>query len=225
MLDVTEILSEKWSNFSDQTVIRCWLKADILPRVHVNALKGKDVRLDREDDGDKAIIDDLCKMVTNMSMPARVTDGRSMPHELADNLFVEKCTGLSICEVRSAIQTWLGVEDDPEVLKAETALELQAVEQGIANLGVDGASSEQEDDDSSGSPESCMTSSLTEAEAHSCFEKLRAYLYTNGRNGEFSETLYLLSKSVHSFTHETQEKRRAKRGAEIQATLRDVWQA
>lgn len=88
----------------------------------------------------------------------------------------------------------------------------KAVEQGIANLGVDGASSEQEDDDSSGSPESCMTSSLTEAEAHSCFEKLRAYLYTNGRNGEFSETLYLLSKSVHSFTHETQEKRRAKRG-------------
>ena len=90
----------------------------------------------------------------------------------------------------------------------------KTVEQGIANLGVDGASSEQEDDDSSsGSPESsCMTSSLTEAEAHSCFEKLRAYLYTNGRNGGFSETLHLLSKSVNSFTHETQEKRRAKSG-------------
>ena len=46
MLDVTETLSQKQENYPDQTVIRCWLKADILPREHVNALKAKDTRLD-----------------------------------------------------------------------------------------------------------------------------------------------------------------------------------
>ena len=36
-----------------------------------------------------------------------------------------------------------------------------------------------------------------------------------------NETQYL-SKAVHSFTHETQVKRRAKDGGETQATLRDM---
>ncbi|CAN0051650.1 unnamed protein product, partial [Ectocarpus sp. 8 AP-2014] len=31
MLDVTEILTKKWQHLSDQTVVRCWLKATILP--------------------------------------------------------------------------------------------------------------------------------------------------------------------------------------------------
>ena len=34
---------------------------------------------------------------------------------------------------------------------------------------------------------------------------------------------HLLSKTVHSFTHETQAKRRSKEGGELQATLRDMW--
>lgn len=65
MLDVTEILHDKWNSLLAQTVVRCWLKADILPREHCNVLKGMDSRLDREDtdEGDKAIIDDLCDMV------------------------------------------------------------------------------------------------------------------------------------------------------------------
>ncbi|CAB1106115.1 unnamed protein product [Ectocarpus sp. CCAP 1310/34] len=36
---------------------------------------------------------------------------------------------------------------------------------------------------------------------------------------------YLLLKVVHSFTHETQVKRRAKEGGELQATLRDMWRS
>ena len=61
-----------------------------------------------------------------------------------------------------------------------------------------------------GRPESCITSSITEAEVHTCFEEIRSYLYAKGRGGEYSETQYLLSKAVHSFTHETQVKRRVK---------------
>ena len=49
-----------------------------------------------------------------------------------------------------------------------------------------------------------------------------AYLYANGRDGEYSETAYLISKTVHSSTHEAQIKRRAKEGGEVQATLRDM---
>ena len=56
-----------------------------------------------------------------------------------------------------------------------------------------------------------------------CLEDDRSYLYANGRDGEYSETVYLLSKTVHSFTHETQVKRRTKEGGEVQATLRDMW--
>ena len=47
--------------------------------------------------------------------------------------------------------------------------------------------------------------------------------YTNGTGGEYSETQHLLSKTVHSFTHETQVKRRAKPRGEVQGTLRDMW--
>ncbi|CAN0413013.1 unnamed protein product, partial [Pylaiella littoralis] len=67
MLDVTEILPQKWESFSDQTIVRCWLKATILPREHEDALKGRDTRLDREDK-DAAALDDLCDMVKKMSM-------------------------------------------------------------------------------------------------------------------------------------------------------------
>ena len=51
------------------------------------------------------------------------------------------------------------------------------------------------------------------------------YLYANGRDGEYGKTACLLSKTVHSFTHETRVKLRAKEGGEVQATLRDMWAA
>ena len=84
--------------------------------------------------------------------------------------------------------------------------------------------------------ESCIKSTISEAEVRSRLEDVRsyfiknilrtsAYLYANGRDGEYSETAYLLSKTVHSFTHETQVKRREKERDEVQATLRDTWAA
>ena len=57
------------------------------------------------------------------------------------------------------------------------------------------------------------------------FSRTSAYLYANGRDGEYSETAYLFSKTVHSFTNETQVKRRAKEGGDVQATLWDMWAA
>ncbi|CAB1096982.1 unnamed protein product [Ectocarpus sp. CCAP 1310/34] len=82
-----------------------------------------------------------------------------------------------------------------------------------------------DDEDRGGRPESCVTSSMTEAEVRGSLEKVRSYLYANGKDGEYRETQYLLSKVVHSFTHETQVKRRAKEGGELQATLRDMWRS
>ena len=88
-------------------------------------------------------------------------------------------------------------------------------------------SSEEEGDD--GRQESSMKSTISKAEVRSRLEDARSYyfiknilLYANGRDGEYSETAYLLSKTVHSFTHETQVKQRAKEGGEVQATLRDM---
>ena len=69
MLDMTDILSDKWASFSNQTVIRCWLKAKILPEEHRHALLGNHTRLDREDKEETAVIDDLCDTVNKMSMP------------------------------------------------------------------------------------------------------------------------------------------------------------
>ncbi|CAB1112838.1 unnamed protein product [Ectocarpus sp. CCAP 1310/34] len=202
MLDVTEIGSQKWRSFDVQTVITCWLKAGILPREHCNVLKGMDTRVDREDKDDAAIIDGLCDMVSKMAMPASVTGYRSMPRVLTDNLLVEKGTDLTEQEVRTAVKTWLTVEDDPEVLEEEVELELHAVERDIAGLEMDDdVSSEEGDGD--GRPESCITSSLTEGEVISRLEDVRSYLYAKGRGGEYRETQYLLSKTVHSFTHET----------------------
>ena len=133
-LDVTEILFKKWGSFSAQTVIRCWLKAAILPSEHEDALRSKDTRPDREDKEDKATIDDIFyNMVAKMRMPANVADARSMPRVvLTDNLFVEKQPGLIDAQImHEAMGTWLNVEDDPQImLEDEMELELQAVERG-----------------------------------------------------------------------------------------------
>ena len=80
-----------------------------------------------------------------------------------------------------------------------------------------------EEEGGGGRPESCITSSITEAEVHSRFEEFRSYLYAKGRGGEYSETQYLLSKAVHSFTHEIQVKRRGKERGKVQAAIRDLW--
>ena len=160
-----------------------------------------------------------------MSMPesAKDLDARSMPRVLMDNLLVESASGLTEDEVRSAVNTWLSVEDDEEVLRAEEVeLEMEEVTENISKVHVkDDVSSEEKDDD--GRQESCMKSTVSEAEVRSRLEDVRSYLYANGRDGQCSETAYLLSKTVHSFTHETQVKRRAKEGGEVQATLRDIY--
>lgn len=147
-----------------------------------------------------------------------------MPRVLTDNLFVEQQSGLSRAEVRGAFETWLNVEDDPQVLEDEAELEMQAVSEELANIELDedkgDVSSEEED---GRRPESCITSSITEAEVHSRLEQVRSYLYVKGRDGEYRETLYLLSRAVHSFTHETQVKRRGKERGEVQSTIRDLW--
>ena len=64
-------------------------------------------------------------------------DARSMPRVLTDNLFVEKQAGLTDAQMREAMKTWLNVEDDPQVLEDEIELELQAVEEDLANLDVE----------------------------------------------------------------------------------------
>ena len=134
-----------------------------------------------------------------------------------------KATGSSECARIVRREAWLlTVEDDPNVKEDEVALELQEVEKDMAGLQVDDDVSSDEGD-GDGRPESCITSSLSEAEVHSRFEELRSYLYANGTGGEYSETQHLLSKTVHSFTHETQVKRRAKPRGEVQGTLRDMW--
>ena len=98
-----------------------------------------------------------------------------------------------------------------------------------ANHGVDGTASEQGEEDSSGNPQSCMMS--TDRGRGLFF--LRAYMNTNGGSGEFSETLCLVSKSAHSFTHEIHKKRRARRGGRdtgnssrcvaVEVTLNLLW--
>ena len=60
-------------------------------------------------------------------------------------MFVEKQPGLTDAEVREAIETWLHVEDHPQVLNDEVKLELHAVEEDLANLDF-----EDHDDDVSG---------------------------------------------------------------------------
>ena len=121
------------------------------------------------------------------------------------------------------MQTWLNVEDDPQVLEDEIELELRALEEGLANLDVEDYDVLSEEESGGGRPEACVTSSITEAQVHSRFEEIRSYLYAKGRGGEYSETQYLLSKAVHSFIHGTQVKRRGKERGEVQATIRDLW--
>ena len=159
-----------------------------------------------------------------MPESAKDLDARSMPRVLTDNLLVEKTSGLTDDEVRSAVNTWLCVEDDEEVLKAEVELDMEEVTKNISKIHVaDDVSSEEEGDD--GRQESCMKSTISEAEVRSRLEHVRSYLCVNGRDGEYTETAYFLSRTVHSFTHETQIKRRAKEWGEVQATLRDMWVA
>ena len=138
-------------------------------------------------------------MVNKMSMPESVRDSRSVAKALTDSLFVERATE---GQVREAVKTWLSVEDDPEVLAEEVDLELQEVEHDFNGIELDDGKSGEKEDDGVG-PDSCITTSITEAEVRSRLEDVRFYLHAEGRNGEYSESLYLFSKTVHSFTHES----------------------
>ena len=135
-------------------------------------------------------------MVNKMSMPESVRDSRSVAKALTDSLFVERATE---GQVREAVKTWLSVEDDPEVLAEEVDLELQEVEHDFNGIELDDGKSGEEEDDGV-RPDSCITTSITEAEVRSRLEDLHSYFHAEGRNGEYSESLYLLSKTVHSFT-------------------------
>ena len=52
-------------------------------------------------------------MINKISMPESVTDSRSVAKVLADNLFVERASGLTEGEVGEEVKTWLSVEDNP----------------------------------------------------------------------------------------------------------------
>ena len=71
-----------------------------------------------------AALDDMRDMVKKMPMPesAKDLDARSMPRMLTDNLLVESASGLTEDEVRSAVNTWLRVKDNEEVLRAAVEL-------------------------------------------------------------------------------------------------------
>ena len=101
---------------------------------------------------------------------------------------------------------------------------MEEVTENILRVHVhDDVSHEEESDD--GRQESCMKSTILETEVRSRLEDVPSNLYANRRDGEHSETIYLFSKAMHSFTRETQVKRRAKEGGEVQATLWDMWAA
>ena len=91
---------------------------------------------------------------------------------------------------------------------------------GEPTCKIKSVSSEGKGDD--GKQESRMKSTISEAEVRSRSENVLFYLYANGRDDEYSETTYLLSKTVHWFTRETQVRQRAKEGGEAQATLRNM---
>lgn len=125
MLDATDILADKWAKLPERTIVRCWLDAKILSRPHEQLLKSKDKRLRGEQLPDrKGVVDGIIASMSKMSMPADTElCVESLPRVLVDNLCVER-QGLEEADVRKAVETWLGVEDDPEVLLDEIELEL-----------------------------------------------------------------------------------------------------
>ena len=223
MLDVMDILSDKWASFLNQTRHQVLTQGQNVSGGASKRAPGKR-RAAGEDKEETAVIDELCDMANKMSMPERVTDSRSVAKVLTDNLFVERASGLTEGEVREAVKTWLSVEDDPEVLAEEVDLELQEVEHNFNGIELDDGKSGEEEDDGV-RPDSCITTSITEAEVRARLEDVRSYLHAEGMNGENSDSLYLLSKTVHSFTHETEVKLRAKERGQAQSTLRDAWKS
>lgn len=125
MLDATDILTDKWAKLPERTIVRCWLDAKILSRPQEQLLKSKDKRLRGEQLPDrKGVVDGIIGAMSKMSMPADAElCVESLPRVLVDNLCVER-QGLEEADVRKAVETWLGVEDDPEVLLDEIELEL-----------------------------------------------------------------------------------------------------
>lgn len=75
---------------------------------------------------------------------------------------------------------------------------MQAIEADLGHVTLDGEGSVRSgEEDGDGRPESCMTSTITEAEVRSRLEDVRSFSYANGKDGEYSKTAYLLSRTVH----------------------------
>lgn len=94
-----------------------------------------------------------------------------------DNLCVEKASYISVDDVRSAMETWLGVENKSEILEDEPKLELHFLDEVLQLRTLQKDMSNELENDAS-MPAPCLTSSLSGAAQRECSEDICSFLYT-----------------------------------------------
>lgn len=85
----------------------------------------KELRFDRATNDYTGIVDQVCDFMSSMSVLTNGPQSGSLLRVLIEDLCVRKAPYFSANDIRSAVKTSSGFENNPEILKNELKLELQ----------------------------------------------------------------------------------------------------
>lgn len=178
--------------------MRCWRKADILP-VSWNADINNEVG-SRSWHGEKfktvskEVSDELCLLMSDIKLKVSTGELDSKPGagEVFNDSFAID-TGLSKQDIQSMADTWINVEDDPEIIDAIVDDELEDIE----NLAMIGDSEAECNNDLEDSEEPVASASIqkhSHQEAMQALAVIQSYVQSNDMK---LETLHAVSKVTY----------------------------
>ena len=152
LMDAAQFVNEIWSKASDQLFINCFNKANIWGPLHTSALAAlSDKQFKALTKGET--VDSICAMFSALSVQlppgaaaaseAAAAARGPVPVLLDTVLLAQPGQSTSPATVQAAVQRWLGLEDEDEILDAMRSLALEAAEKE-AKQGAAAAAAEAE---------------------------------------------------------------------------------
>ena len=104
ILDAIELLNESWKNISSETIVKCWIRSNIILPDTINLLTQINQINVQEESNDKTSIEKVCENIANAKFPFSNSQNNPQYTDLQDkNAWISK------------IENWFEIEKDPLV--------------------------------------------------------------------------------------------------------------
>jgi len=205
VLDTMRILKSLWDEntkyASEDSIRRCWRKADILPAswnadinndVGSGSLSNKSKRISTE------LCTELCGLMGRLSVKAMATNVNcaTTGYALSDSFVSEEVSDLE--ELQEMADAWIDIEDRAIILEVEVDETIEELERTTASAAANSQEEEEEGDDDPLMEEACagrFDSTIIPSflEAEEMVSKLMAYARSKG-SGMDKDDLHLVER-------------------------------